>query len=323
MILPTMTSSNNSAWPALAYADWQDTCGTLHLWTQVVGKVKLALAPLSNHWWGIVLFVTARGLTTGAMPYRDRVLQIDFDFCAHRARVAHQRRARATHRARPMATADFYAAVMTALRALDVDVRIWTMPVEIEGAIPFDQDRVHASYDGAAAKTSGASCAGRPRVQHFPRALPRQSEPGAFLLGLVRSCGDALLRPRGAAIENEQHANVAAWVMNEAYTHECSSVGFWPGNAGYGHAAFYAYAYPEPEGFGAQPVRPKGAAYNADIGQFLIDYDTVRTAASPDNALLDFMQSTYEAAANGRTGTASCWSARPRRGMIPKSGHRF
>src|SRR5262249_44495615 len=145
------TPSND--WPALAFADWQDTCNTLHLWTQVVGKVKLALAPLINHWWGIVLFVTARGLTTGAMPYRDRFLQIDFDFCAQ-ALVLRTSDAREQRVAlAPMTTADFYAAVMAGLRALDIDVRIWTMPVEIEGAIPFDQDRQHASYDGAAAQT--------------------------------------------------------------------------------------------------------------------------------------------------------------------------
>src|SRR5688572_7056923 len=140
-------NASHDAWPALAYADWQDSCNTLHLWTQVVGKVKLALAPLTNHWWGIVLFVTARGLTTGAMPHRDRALQIDFDFCTHalvlRSSDGRERRIALE----PMATADFYAAVMAALRALDIDVRIWTMPVEIDGAIPFDTDRIHASYD--------------------------------------------------------------------------------------------------------------------------------------------------------------------------------
>src|SRR5262245_38974057 len=144
-------SSAHDSWPALAYDDWADTCNTLHLWTQIVGKVKLALAPLSNHWWGIVLFVTARGLTTGAMPYGSRALQIDFDFCAH-ALVLQTSDAREQRLSlAPMATADFYAAVMRALRALDVDVHIWTMPGEIEGAIPFDTDRTHASYDAAAA----------------------------------------------------------------------------------------------------------------------------------------------------------------------------
>ena len=293
-----MKHSDTDAWPTLAYADWQDTCGTLHLWTQIVGKVKLALSPLSNHWWGIVLFVTARGLTTGAMPYRDRVLQIDFDFCAHelilRTSDAREQRIKLA----PMATADFYAAVMAALRALDVEVHIWTMPGEIEGAIPFDQDRVHASYDGAAAKTFWRQLVQADRVFSIFRARflgkvsPVHFFWGSFDLAVTRFSGRA-----APPLTSNNTPNVAAWVMNEAYSHECSSVGFWPG-AGYGRAAFYAYAYPEPEGFDAQPVRPQGAAYNADIGQFLIDYDAVRAAVSPDDALLDFMQSTYEAAAN-------------------------
>src|SRR5947209_6310623 len=145
--------SSNAAWPARADADWADNCNTLHLWTQVVGKVKLALAPLVNHWWGVTLFVTARGLTTGAMPYRDRALQIDFDFCAHQLvlRTSDAREERIA--LAPIPTAEFYAAVVRALRALDVDVHIWTTPSEIEGSIPFDQDRVHASYDAAAAHT--------------------------------------------------------------------------------------------------------------------------------------------------------------------------
>src|SRR6266496_6126882 len=144
------TSIDNDAWPRLAYADWQDSCNTLHLWTQVVGKVKLALSPVSNHWWSIVLYVNARGLTTGPMAYRGRTLQIDFDFCAHvlvlRTSDSREQRVALTR----MTVADFYAAVMTGLGALDVAVPIWTMPVEIEGAIPFDQDRVHATYDAAA-----------------------------------------------------------------------------------------------------------------------------------------------------------------------------
>src|SRR6201999_1763456 len=148
-----MMSPGNETWPALAYADWADTCNTLHLWTQIVGKVKLALAPLSTHWWGIVLYVNARGLTTGPMPYRGRALQIDFDFCAHQL-VLHTSDAREQRiKLAPMTTADFYAAVMAALAALDVDVSIWTMPVEIEGASPFDQDRTHAAYDAKAVNT--------------------------------------------------------------------------------------------------------------------------------------------------------------------------
>jgi hypothetical protein len=297
-----MNPSDNNAWPALAYADWADTCNTLHLWTQVVGKVKLALAPLSNHWWGIVLFVTARGLITGAMPYRGRALQIDFDFCTHALvlRTSDSREQRVALAS--MATADFFAAVITALRALDVEVKIWTMPVEIEDAIPFDQDRIHASYDAAAVNAFWRQLVQADRVFNIFRARflgkvsPSHFFWGSFDLAVTRFSGRT-----APPLQGSRTPNVALWVMNEAYSHECSSVGFWPGNGGYGKAAFYAYAYPEPEGFGAEKVAPQGAAYNADVGQFLIDYDAVRAAASPDDALLDFMQSTYEAAANRAT----------------------
>jgi hypothetical protein len=292
------TSSEDAAWPALSLDDWADTCATLQLWTQVVGKVKLALSPLSNHWWGIVLFVTARGLTTGAMPYGDRALQIDFDFCAH-ALVLRTSDAREQRIAlEPVTTADFYAQVMTALRALDVEIKIWTMPVEIEGAVRFDQDRTHASYDGAAAKTFWRQLVQADRVFNIFRArfLGKTSPVhffwGSFDLAVTRFSGRA-----APPLSGSKTPNVADWVMQEAYSHECSSVGFWPGS-GYGRAAFYAYAYPEPDGFGAEHVAPRGAAYNKEVGQFLLDYDAVRTAASPDQALLDFMQSTYEAAAN-------------------------
>ena len=292
-------SSSDNSWPALAYADWQDSCNTLHLWTQVVGKVKLALAPLTNHWWGIVLFVTARGLTTGAMPHGARALQIDFDFCAHEVVLSTTDAREQRIALEPMATADFYAAVMAALRALDVDVRIWTMPSEIEGAIPFDTDRTHASYDAAAANIFWRQLVQADRVFNIFRARflgktsPSHFFWGSFDLAVTRFSGRV-----APPLKSNNTPNVAAWVMNEAYSHECASVGFWPGNGGYGRAAFYAYAYPEPDGFGAEPVAPAGAAYNADIGQFLIDYDAIRMAASPDDALLEFMQSTYEAAAN-------------------------
>ena len=294
-----MSSSATNVWPALAYADWADTCDTLHLWTQVVGKVKLALSPLANHWWGIVLFVSARGLTTGAMPYRGRAVQIDFDFCAHEL-VLHTSDAREQRiKLVPTATADFYAAVMMALRALDVDVSIWTMPVEIAGAIPFGDDRTHASYDARAVNAFWRQLVQADRVFNIFRARylgkvsPVHFFWGSFDLAVTRFSG----RP-APALTSSKAPNVGLWVMQEAYSHECSSIGFWPGNGSYGRAAFYAYAYPEPAGFGAAPVRPEGAAYNADVGQFLIDYDAIRAAASPDDALLDFMQATYEAAAN-------------------------
>jgi uncharacterized protein DUF5996 len=295
-----MTSSiDENRWPRLAYADWQDTCTTLHLWTQVVGKIRLALGPLANHWWGVTLTVTARGLTTGAMPYRDRVLQIDFDFCAHELvlRTSDGREQRIA--LEPMAVADFYHAVMANLAALGVDVHIWTVPSEIADAVPFQQDRAHASYDAAAANAFWRQLVQADRVFNVFRARflgkvsPVHFFWGSFDLAVTRFSGRAAPRLTGS-----KTPNVAPWVMQEAYSHECSSVGFWPGNGGYGKAAFYSYAYPEPDGFGAAQVAPAGAAYSKDVGQFLLDYDAVRTAASPDEALLDFLQTTYEAAAN-------------------------
>ena len=291
--------SPDSVWPALAYADWQDTCNTLHLWTQIVGKVKLALAPFTNHWWGIVLFVTARGLTTGAMPYGDRALQVDFDFCAHQVvlRTSDAREQRIA--LAPMATAEFFAAVMRALRALDVDAQIWVMPVEIEGAVPFDIDRTHASYDAAAAHAFWRQLVRADRVFNIFRArFLGKSSPSHFFWGSFDLAVTRFSGRTAPPLNSKSSPNLAPRVMNEAYSHECSSVGFWPGNGGYGRAAFYAYAYPEPDGFAAEKVAPQGAAYNSDVGQFLLDYDAVRSAAAPDEALLDFMQSTYEAAAN-------------------------
>jgi len=188
---------------------------------------------------------------------------------------------------------------MRALQALDIDVHIWTMPSEIEGAIPFEEDRVHASYDAGAAHTFWRQLVQADRVFNIFRARylgktsPSHFFWGSFDLAVTRFSGRA-----APPLTGGKTPNVADWVMNEAYSHECASVGFWPGNGGYGKAAFYAYAYPEPEGFAAAPVRPAGAAYNADVGQFLLDYDVVRTAAAPDDALLAFMQSTYEAAAD-------------------------
>jgi hypothetical protein len=302
-------SSSDDAWPALAYADWADTCNTLHLWTQIVGKVKLRLAPLVNHWWGVVLFVTARGLTTGAMPYRGRALQVDFDFCAHELVLRTGRRARAAHRARADGDGGFLRRRDGRLARARCDVSIWTMPSEIEGAIPFEQDRVHASYDRVRPRRpSGASsCRRRACSRFFARATLGKVSPvhffwGSFDLAVTRFSGRA-----APPLTGGKTPNVAPWVMQEAYSHECSSLGFWPGNGGYGRAAFYAYAYPEPDGFGAQPVRPAGAAYNADVGQFLIDYDAVRAAASPDDALLDFAQSTMRRRRTKAGGTGRRW----------------
>jgi len=285
----------SKAWPRLDYSDWADTCATLHLWTQVVGKVRLALAPLVNHWWNVTLYVTARGLTTSAMPYQGRYLQIDFDFIDHQL-VMQTSEGRSERIAlEPRSVADFYAEVMRCLRALGVDVHIWTMPVEIPDAIPFDADDVHKSYDAVAANLFWRQLLDVHRVFSIFRARflgkcsPVHFFWGSFDLAVTRFSG------RTAPPMTRTAPNLGLWVMQEAYSHEVSSAGFWPGNGGFGKAAFYCYAYPEPEGFAQTAVR--GATYDGTLGEFVLPYDAVAQAASPDEALLDFLQTTYEAAA--------------------------
>jgi uncharacterized protein DUF5996 len=286
------------AWPRLDYQEWQDTCATLHLWTQVIGKIRLALAPMVNHWWQVTLYVSARGLTTSAMPYQQRTLQIDFDFVDHQLilRTSNGRMERVALAARPVA--DFYAEVMGRLRALGVNVHIWTMPVEIEDAIPFDVDREHASYDADAVHRFWRQLVSADRVlNRFRSSFLGKCSPvhffwGSFDLAVTRFSG------RTAPPLTRGGPHVGAWVMRESYSHEVSSCGFWPGNGGFGRAAFYAYAYPEPKGFSEGPVRPDAAYYDKDLGQFILPYDAVREAKNPDDYLLEFLRTTYEACAN-------------------------
>jgi hypothetical protein len=286
------------SWPRLDFADWRDTCATLHLWTQVVGKIRLALAPMLNHWWQVTLYVTARGLTTSALPYQQRRVQIDFDFVDHRLVLRTTDGREERFALAPMAVADFYAELIGRLRALGVDAHIWTMPSEIEGAIPFEQDRVHAAYDADAVQRFWRQLVQADRVLNvFRSSFLGKCSPvhffwGSFDLAVTRFSGrTAPPMTRGAP-------NVGAWVMREAYSHEVSSCGFWPGNGGFGRAAFYSYAYPEPEGFAQQPVRPQAGYYDETLKQFILPYEAVRTAKNPDQAVLDFLQTTYEACAD-------------------------
>jgi hypothetical protein len=287
-----------SAWPSLALEEWQDTCNTLHLWTQVVGKVRLQLTPRVNHWWNTTLYVTARGLTTSAMPHQGRLLQIDFDFVDHQLILRTSDGGVEQFALAPRPVADFYAEVMGRLRALGVELHIWTMPVEIAGAVPFEADRDHASYDGAAVNRFWRQLFQADRVLQIFRARflgkcsPVHFFWGSFDLAVTRFSG------RTAPRLTSHSPNLGDWVMQEAYSHEVSSLGFWPGNGGFGYPAFYAYAYPEPEGFADAPLQPAGAAYNRDLSQFILSYEAVRTAPSPDEALLAFAQSTYEACAD-------------------------
>jgi hypothetical protein len=293
-----MSPATNDAWPKLEFNEWQDTCATLHLWTQVVGKIRLKLAPMVNHWWQVTLYVTARGLTTSAMPYRQLYLQIDFDFLDHQLVLRTSDGCEERVALAPRPVADFYAEVMGRLRALGIDLHIWTMPSELEGAIPFDQDRQHAAYDADAAQRFWRQLVQADRVLNkFRSPFLGKCSPvhffwGSFDMAVTRFSGrTAPPMTRGAP-------NVGAWVMREAYSHEVSSCGFWPGNGGFGRAAFYSYAYPEPDGFSTAPVRPAAAYYDKGLSQFILPYDAVRMADNPDETLLAFLQATYEACAN-------------------------
>jgi hypothetical protein len=285
-------------WPSLPLSEWADTCATLHLWTQVVGKIRLAHAPMMNHWWQVPLYVTSRGLTTSPIAYGNRSFQVNFDFIDHRLLIQTSDGAIETIQLIPRSVADFYGEVMGRLHGLGLQTRIWTMPVEIEDAVAFESDHQHASYDAEYAQRFWRVLLQVDRVcTRFRSGFLGKVSPvhffwGSFDLAVTRFSG------RSAPSLSSKSPHLGEWVMREAYSHEVSSCGFWPGNGGYGEAAFYSYAYPEPEGLGAVAVRPAAAAYNADLGQFILPYDAVRLAPSPDDDLLQFLGSTYDAAAD-------------------------
>jgi hypothetical protein len=289
--------SRSEVWPDLPYKAWQDTCTTLHLWTQIVGKIRLALTPWVNHQWHITLYVTVRGLTTSPIPYDGRIFQIDFDFIDH---VLIIKVSDGQQRCLSLVTqpvADFYASVMAALNELGIQVQIHQTPNEIPDAIPFSQDRVHSAYDAAYAQRFWRVLLQVDRVfKQFRTGYLGKVSPvhlfwGSFDLTVTRFSGRRAT-PHPGGIPNLPDA-----VTREAYSHEVSSAGFWPGGGGIDYPAFYSYAYPAPKGFELAPVQPKDAFYHQGLGEFILPYDAIRTAASPDEILLTFLQSTYEAAA--------------------------
>jgi hypothetical protein len=290
--------NHSSQWPELPLSAWTDTCDTLQLWTQIVGKVRIAQTPLVNHWWNATFFVTARGLVAPAMPYRGGTFDVVFDFASHRLYIATSDERTESFALQPMTVADFYAAFMDRLRGLGIDVRIWTMPSEIENAIPFDQDRTHGQYDPDYALKFWQALVQADRViklfrsRFLGKASPVHFFWGSFDLAASRFSG------RTAAPPQSVTPHVASWVMAEAYSHEVSSCGFWPGNGGYGRAAFYVYAYPEPAGYGDTKLTTAGAFYDKTVGQFILSYDAVRRSSDPDDLLLGFFQETYAAAAD-------------------------
>ena len=291
-------SSATDRWPELPYAAWKDTCATLQLWTQIVGKIRLSLMPWLNHSWHVTLRVTARGLATPLISTATHDFQIELDFIDHalwvRTAGGHLRQVML----RPVSVAEFYADVMIALSELGITVRIDEMPNEIPGAIAFSQDRIHAAYDPDYANRfwrvllrANAAFA-RFRTAFLGKASPVHFFWGSFDLAVTRFSGRRA-PPHPGGIPHLPDA-----VAREAYSHEVSSAGFWPGGGPIDYAAFYSYAYPAPEGFAAAPVRPAQAFFSRELGEFILPYDAVRAAPDPDAALMAFLQSTYEAAAN-------------------------
>ena len=288
----------NDVWPALPLAAWEKTAATLHMWTQIVGKIRLACAPWMNHSWSVTLYLTARGVTTSPMPHGRHCFEVDFDFVVHRLII---RKSDGTERIielRPMAVADFYEQLMTALEEMELKVKIAAIPNEVEDATPFAHDRKHAAYDAEYANRFWRVLLQSDRVfKEFRARFIGKCSPvhffwGSFDLAVTRFSGRAA-PPHPGGVPHLPNA-----VAREAYSHEVSSCGFWPGSAALPEPVFYSYAYPAPEGFAEAAVRPVQAAWNAAMREFILPYEAVRTAGEPDRVLLEFLQSTYEAAAN-------------------------
>jgi hypothetical protein len=289
--------SMNNDWPDLPFEAWSDTCATLHMWLQMVGKIRLVQSPWVNHSWHSPLYLTARGLTTSPIPYGARSVQIDIDFIDHVLSIQKDDGLRAELVMEPRTVADFYTELFGKLGELGLDLEIHTTPSELKDAIPFEQDREHASYDPEYAHRFWRALCQVDRVfKEFRARFIGKCSPvhffwGSFDIAVTRFSGrEAPPHPGGVP-------NFPDWVAREAYSHEVSSAGFWPGGSGVDFPAFYSYAYPAPDGFRDADVGPQGASFSDALGEFVLPYDEVRLASSPDDALLEFLQSTYVAAA--------------------------
>lgn len=296
MSLPNRSQSSD--WPELPFTAWQDSCATLHMWTQIVGKIRLAQTPWTNHSWHVPLYVTASGLTTSPIPYGGRTFELAFDFLDHQLVIQTASGPRENIALKPRTVADFYAQVEHALSTLGLDVSIHTTPSELAGGIPFESDDTHRQYDREYVARFWRALVQIDRVfKEFRARFIGKCSPvhffwGSFDLAVTRFSGlEAPAHPGGVP-------NFPDWVAREAYSHEVSSAGFWPGGGAVDHAAFYSYAYPAPDGFSKALVRPASASYLDTLGEFGLPYDEVRSATSPDDLLLDFLQTTYEAAAD-------------------------
>jgi hypothetical protein len=280
------------SWPELHLENWDDTRATLHMWTQIVGKVRLALSPYLNHWWEVALYVSVRGLTTSPIPYARGLFEIEFDFLRHVLDIHTSTGESRIVELWPRSVADFYQELMAALRSLNIEAKIWTMPQEVPDPIPFEKDAQHASYDASQAQQFWRILLAVDTVfKDFRGRFTGKDSPVHFFWG---SFDLAVTRFSGRRAPERVGADP---VTREAYSHEVISAGFWPGGGDVKDAAFYAYAAPEPEGLGQSSVRPAGAFYDSKMHEFFLMYDDVRKSASPRDTLLDFLQSTYEAAA--------------------------
>ena len=289
----SIPAAQMDAWPSLALEDWEPTRATLHMWSQIVGKIRLAQTPLVNHWWNVPLYVSARGLTTSAMPYGSTHFEMEFDFIDHNLEIRCSDGAMRTVKLSPKSVADFYQETMAALDDLGLPVHIWKMPVEIPDPIPFDQDHQHKSYDAEYANRFWQVVRHADRVlQDFRSRFIGKSSPvhffwGSFDLAVTRFSG-RLAPPRPDADS----------ITKEAYSHEVISHGWWPGQGPLGKPAFYSYTAPAPDGLATAQIKPEKAFYSNDMSEFVLLYDDVRNAEEPDGALLAFLESTYEAGAN-------------------------
>jgi Family of unknown function (DUF5996) len=279
------------AWPELPLAAWQDTYATLHMWTQIVGHIRMTLTPKINHWWNVPLYVSARGLTTSPIPYERRIFEIRFDFIAHKLIIETSEGGVDGVQLAPRSVADFYSDLMRRLHSLEIDVKFHGSPDEVPNPIPFAQDEVHKSYDAEYAHrwwralVSADTVLKDFRSRFIGKCSPVHFFWGSFDLAVTRFSG------RRAPARSDP-------MSREAYSHEVSSVGFWPGGGDVKGPAFYSYSVPQPDGFKTYAVRPATAKYDAGLGEFLLMYDDIRTAASPEAELMEFCQSTYEAGAN-------------------------
>ena len=286
-------SSNAEVWPILPLEEWKDTCATLHMWTQIVGKIRLVQSAPVNHWWQVTLYLSSRGLATSPIPYGSHYFEIEFDFIDHQLAIRTSDGGSKAIKLVPCSVASFYQEVMTALRSLGIDVAINIMPMEVPNPIPFTKDQVHASYDADYANRFWRILSQTDRIlKEFRSRFIGKCSPvhffwGSFDLAVTRFSG------RRAPVRIG-----ADPITREAYSHEVISHGFWPGGGDVKGPAFYSYTAPEPAGLGLQSIRPAQAFYKKEMSQFLLMYDDLLTLARPEEALMDFLQSTYEAGAN-------------------------